>query len=292
MVSFIGRLLGKQPFKAQLAFANEETRNGQPKAFMPKFLYKPPYGYPRFNNMNYIRWLATTPYVDMCIETIVSEITSIEWDIVVKEELKKDYLDADGEVTSAKKAEIDVAKSFFLNPNTNSETFDEVFVKKPVRDMLEIGSGVLEKVYNLKGELVEVVARDGATFTKNPDIHGLMTDRADFVPQLKILPDGQPVLNPFQQIPANDARTEAAYFQYGWIAGPMPIPFGKKEILWLEKQNRTDEIYGYSPVMVLAKTLQMLMWSIDADLEYYDDNNIPKGIIGLEGADGVDIEAY
>ncbi|MCK4529428.1 phage portal protein, partial [candidate division WOR-3 bacterium] len=75
-------------------------------------------------------------------------------------------------------------------------------------------------------------------------------------------------------------------------AGPMPIPFGRREIIWLEKMKRTDEIYGYSPIQVLANSLQMLIWMIESDLEYFNDNNVPKGIIGLDDADSDDIEAF
>lgn len=272
---------------------SEETREGINKAYIPKFLYKPPYGYPRFANMGYIRYLAQTPYVEMCIQTIIDEIIAIEWDIIPIEGMEE-YKDD---------SEIQHMKNFFLNPNTNpNEHFEDVFVKMPVRDILEVNTAVLNKVFNLKEELVEIVARDAATFTVNPDIHGMFTHRDDIILsntiiqntefQKQIEENPNEVINPFQMIPAHNARERAAYFQYGWISGPVPTPFGKREIIWMQKMKRTDDHYGFSAVQILAKSLQMLLYMVESDLEYYNDNNVPKGIIGIDGADADEIEAF
>ena len=262
----------------------ETTRDGINKAYIPKFLYKPPFGYPRFANMTYIRYLAQTPYCEMCIKTIIDEISAVEWDILPTKGLEDE----------ADEAEIEDIKNFFLNPNTNRETFEQVFVKMPVRDLLEVNSGILNKVYNMKEDLVEVVARDGATFTRNPDVHGMYTNRDDIILPNKIVDDsiGQEYMNPWTEMTTTSARERAAYFQYGWIAGPIPIPFGRKEIIWIEGMKRTDDHYGYSPVQILAKNLQMLLYMIESDLEYYNDNNVPKGIIGLDDSDADEIEAF
>ena len=283
MVSLKEWIVGKKSVITVTAI-NEQTRDGINKAYIPKFLYKPPFGYPRYANMPYVRWLAQTPYVEMCIDTILNEVASIEWDIVPT----PGWEDQEDET---EKAHI---KNFFLNPNTNDESFEDVFIKMPIRDVLEVNSGVLNKVYNLKEELVEVVARDGATFTKNPDIHGMYTYRDDIIISKEIIQNEnqQEVINPFQHISQGQVREKAAYFQYGWIAGPVPVPFGKKEILWMERMKRTDDHYGYSPVQTLAKALQRLLWDIDTDLEYYNDNNTPKGIIGLDDSDSEEIEAF
>ena len=281
MISF-KNLFGTQK-KSVIAVSsiNEQTREGINKSYIPKFLYKPPFGYPRYSDLSYVRYLAQTPYVEMCIDTIIKEITSIGWDIVPNEGMEE----------LADDTEIEQIRNFFLNPNTNKETFQQVFIEMPVRDILEVNTAVLNKIYNLKGELVEVVARDGATFTVNPDIHGMFTNRDDIILPNKIVTDTD-FINPYTEITATDSRERAAYFQYGWIAGPMPIPFGKKEIIWIQGMKRTDDHYGYSPIQILSKNLQMLLYMIESDLEYYNDNNVPKGIIGLEESDADEIQAF
>ena len=262
---------------------SEVTREGLPKAYIPKFIYKPPFGYPRYVDLPNVRRLASTPYVEMCISAIVDEMSAIDWDIVPKDGI---------ELTSEVQEHIDNVKNFFDNPNTNKESFEEIR-RKYIRDILEIDAGVINKIFNQRGQMVEMVARDGATFTKNPDIFGMMTDRDDLIMDSNIMMTNKEasLMEP-GWITAADAREKAAYFQYGWITGARPVPFGKKEIVWFERNPRTDSIYGRSPVEILAETIQTLIYSIEHNLEYFNDNSIPKGIIGLEGSDAEELKAF
>jgi len=293
MVSLKSFIFGKKsvPYVDVLS---ENTREGINKGYIPKFLYKPPFGYPRFANMSYIRYLAQTPYVEMCVDTIIKELISIPWDIVPNPDIPKEVFEnEDGDFTDQTKLEIAHQKHFLENPNTNpNEYFEDVFIKMPIRDVLEINTGIINKVFNFKGEMVECVARDGATFTKNPDIHGMYTNRADLILAKHIVEHRDEVLNPFNQISTPIVREQGAYFQYGWIAGPVPVPFGKKEIVWMQNMIRSDDIYGYSAIQLLAKNLQMLLYQIESDLEYYNDNNVPKGIIGLDASDADEIKSF
>jgi SPP1 gp7 family putative phage head morphogenesis protein len=228
--------------------------------------------------MPYVRHLAQSPYVEMAISTIIDEIASIPWDIVPTK----------GMEDQADETEIQHIKNLFENPNTNNESFRQVFVDMPVRDILEINSGIQVKVFNMKEELVEIVTRAGENFTKNPDIHGMYTNREEILLPKQISDNPQ---NYFEMTPGY-AREAAAYFQYGWIAGPMPIPFGKREIVWLEQMKRTDDHYGYSKVQLLANTLQTMIYYIESDLEYYNNNNVPKGVLGFDGGDSDGITAF
>ncbi len=58
------------------------------KAYIPEFLYKPPFGYPRKANLPLLRQLSETPYVFAVIKTLCDEASSLEWDIQVKEEIE------------------------------------------------------------------------------------------------------------------------------------------------------------------------------------------------------------
>lgn len=276
---------------------SEETREGLHKAYIPKFLYKPPYGYPRHENVEYIRYLARTPYVQMCISTILKEIASIEWDISVNPDIPKDIAEKEfynsvGEYNPTTQAEINHIRSFLDNPNTNNESFQDIFIEMALRDVLEINTGVVNKVFNMKKNMVELVARDGGSFTKNPDVHGMFTDRADIMLSKTIVQSPSEAINSFRFIDDATVRQQAAYFQYGWIAGPVPIPFGRREIIWFQDRKHSYDIYGYSPVQLLAKTLQMLVYHVESDLEYFNKNNVPKGIIGIEASDADEIKSF
>ena len=151
---------------------NEFGRGGIPKSYIPQFFYKPPFGYPRFVDLPLIRRLAGSPFPEMCISAIIDNVSAIPWDIVP--------LDETIEVTPEKEKEKEQIKNFFINPNTNKDSWDKI-TRLVVRDILEIDSGVLNKIFNRMEEMVEIVARDGATFTKNPDLHGFITDRDDLI---------------------------------------------------------------------------------------------------------------
>jgi SPP1 gp7 family putative phage head morphogenesis protein len=268
-----------------IGLLTETTRQGIHKGYIPKFLYKPPYGYPRYTNLPFIRNLARTPYVEMCIDTIDKEVTAIPWDIVINPDIEN------GEELDDPYERMHI-KHFLQNPNPNPETFEQNILSPLIRDVLEVNAGIINKIFNLKKQMVGLKVLDGATFTKNPDIHGMYTDRADILVAKNIVNSQYEVTNPWMHIDSPEARSKAAYFQYGWVSGPIPVPFGKREIVWVENIVRSDEHYGESPVEYLANTLQMLLWQIESDLDYYNQNNVPKGMIGLEGSDSAEIEAF
>jgi len=198
-----------------------------------------PFGYPRFVDIVGIRRLASTPYVEMCISTIIDEACSIEWDIVAKE----------GSEESAKE-HIKQVKDFYLNPNTNKESFEQLR-RKYIRDILEIDSGVINKIFNMKGEMVEISVRDGGMFTKNPDLYGFYTDREDIMLQPEISSKKTPTseIGDPGFITAADAREKAAYFQYGWN-NARPVPFGKREIVFLTQTDKDFLIYMSSDIWI------------------------------------------
>ena len=145
--------------------AFEEPRGGMPKSYIPNFYYRPPFGYPRFEDLFYYRNLAASIYVDMCETAIIDEVTSIDWTIVAE--------DQDGNEVPGKEEEIEKVKSFFNNPNTNPGESWETLIRMMLPDLLELNSGVMVKTFNMFGEMVELVARDGSAFTKNPDMFGM-----------------------------------------------------------------------------------------------------------------------
>ena len=220
------------------------------KAVIPNFLYKPPFGYPMFKDIPEIKRMAKVPHVIMVTNTICNEIAGLDWDIYKHE----DYEDLVPDEIVKK------TKDWFLNPNRNDESF-EMIMRTLVRDILEIDAGVVVKVRNLKDEFLEMYVRDGGTFTKNPDIYGIMPD-------------------------------ERAYYQYGWLTGARPQEFNRNEIAYFMLNPRSDSIYGMSNVEVLMNTLQLLTYGIDANLEYFTDNNIPKGVLKMINANADDIKAF
>lgn len=265
-----------------VAMITEQSRDELNKALEPKFLFKPPFGYPRNVNLFEIRRLAATPYVEMVVSTIVDEVVSVEWNIIVNEKF-----DAE-----SKKTEVEHVEKFFDNPNTNKESFDKI-LRKVITDILEVESGIIIKQFNLKEEMVGIVAKDGATFTKNPDIYGMFTDREELLINAEIIRGTNEAPNNIAgALTYTEARNQAAYFQYGWVTGIKAIPFGKRELVWFERFPRTDSFYARSKIEVLADAIQMLLYGIEDNLKYFNDNNIPKGVLGLEDSDADAVKAF
>lgn len=267
-----------------------------------KYLYKPPFGYPRDVEIANLRLLSQQPYVFMVTQTIIDEVVSVDWDIVPKEidepkgseEQEKD--DVRNESNQAIGVQRDPAqlkrihkvKDWFYNPNKNEESFEHL-ERAFLRDVLELDSGVWVKVFSRAGEFVEMFARDGGTFLKNPDPFGYLGHRAEYVevPQRWAMYSNAEKTRVYENI----FKTNAAYFQYGAI-GMMPIPFGRREIIYAMRNPRSDSVYGRSPVQILEEIILTLFYGSKYNLEFYTNNNMPEGVIQVLGAQQDEITAF
>lgn len=250
------------------------------KAFIPEYLYKPPYGFPRKTNLPLLKLLAKNPYIFSVIKTITDEACNIEWEIGVKEKFSDDGVDYSEKINEI--------TEFFNNPNKNGESFD-TFLRMLIPAIYEVDAGVAVKVFTRAGKFDQLFVRDGATFLKNPDIYGYIGDRADFV---KPMGEEQLTNETIRKQYDGILRNNAAYFQFGWTAGSMPVPFGKKEVVWFEMNPRYDSIYGRSPLEVLSDIVKTLVYGSRYNLSFYANNNLPEGVIQLLGAQEQDIEAF
>ncbi len=288
--NLFGLLGEKEKPGSNVVTAFEQTRDGQPKAYIPNFFYRPPFGYPRYENLLYYRQLAASVYVDMCETAIIDEVCSIPYEIVAEDPAGNEIL--------GKEKDVERIQEFFYNPNTNKESWDKV-VRMMLPDLLELNSGIMVKIFNSFGVFVEIVSRDGAAFTKNPDIYGMYTNRADLILVKNIMGPEQTEAYPRTYFPLLsgfltevEAEEEAAYFQYGFNTGAKPVPFGKREIVWFEKKVRTDNLYGRSAMAVLQKTVQTLIYAVEHNFDYFANNSIPPGVLGLEGISSKDLKAF
>ena len=244
------------------------------KAYIPGYLYKPPFGYPRKENLPLIRNLALNPYIFSVVKTLQDEAASTEYDIVYKEGV---------EPTPAMDIIIEEIKNFFDNPNQNRESWGQIR-RKLVRDICEVDSAVINKIYNRAGAMTQIFAYDGASFLKNPDIHGYMGDRVDFVfPDMTIYGGDKPSKDQIVNYSQN-FKEEAAYFQYGFTGNALPVPFGKREIVYIMQNPRTDSIYGQSPIAILADIITSLVYGANYNLDFYMNNNMPEGALEILGA--------
>ena len=162
------------PSSVGMGFATARDDKDIFKAYIPWFLYKPPYGFPRDVNPLQLRQFSKNAYIFSTIKTIADLVSATPYDIVLREEYSEEHKEGDED---ARKQII----RFFDNPNGNDESFEHI-LRCWTKDVCEIGNFTGIKVFNKQGQFTQLFARDAATFLLNPDIHGYYGNRAEFVP--------------------------------------------------------------------------------------------------------------
>lgn len=254
------------------------------KGFMPEFLYKPPYGFPRNQDVTLLRKLEKNAYIHSIISTIQFQISATAWDL--------EWQDGDSEEDEALKQQI---MNWFDNPNGNAESFSDL-LRMVVRDILVLDSGIWVKVFDAQKNFKQVFCRDGSTFLKNPDPHGYLGNRDEFIDTYKLIYDkvsqsyqSVPVYNQLSDLVTTNAR--AAYYQYGWTRANVPVPFGLREIIWFSQNPLSNNVYGRSPLEVLGNALLTLIYGGAYNMDMYLNSNMPDGILSVLGAHQNDINA-
>lgn len=286
-----------------VTFVNETNRGSINKVLLPNHLLRPPFGVPRFKNVLELRRLASTPQASMAKQTVIDEVVSVPWAIKP--------IDETDDLTPEQETQIDEMTNFLRNPNTNPQSLEYLF-RVMLNDLLDLDSGIWVKEYDEETatKMVSIVASDGATFLKNPNIFGKFDNRADFINQQVIDTSAFNTTRGTREVTAEnatqaslnfgiagtlslpEARERAAYFQFGFLTSSRPIAFGRKEVVWFERNPQSNQIYGKSPLENILAVLQTLKYSIEYNLDYFEHNNVPKGFITLPGANEEDVTAF
>jgi len=229
-------------------------------------------GIPRDVNVSVLREFAKSIWVRMCVDTIIEEVTGLEWDVVPATE----------KYDENKLREV---KEFFQYPNKDEDF--KIFLKKLLKDILEIDAGVIVKTFNDTGkyetkkysyksydyekqkeriyqieaeeisddaELLEMYVVDGGSFLIQKDIYG------------RLLED------------------KPTYFQYSFLnPSGAPLPFWKREIVYFQMNPRTDSVYGFSPIQGIMNILESLMNATRFNKKIFEEYAFPSGVINLPG---------
>ena len=272
----------------------DPPQNDEFKAYIPNFLYKPPFGYPLNKNVLHLKALAKNPFIFSVIRTLKDEASTTKWEIKYKKEyageaFKKDKLKIKADVVGDQETQesgVDDIKrisNWFYNPNGNEESINEI-IGQWIQDLCEVDAAVGVKVFNKKGEFSQLFARDGGSFLKNPDIYGYLGNRDEIVLAYRAMNPNLTMPYQIKIYSAAFAET-AAYYQYGWTGNALPVPFGRREIMYMMTNPRTDSIYGRSPLEVIEDVLLTLVYGTQYNTDYYLNGNAPDGLINLVGAD-------
>ena len=282
-----------QILTTNLAIENRQRDDPLLKTTYPVYLYRPPFGYPRNVNVVFLRNLARNPYVFSVIKSITDQAAETKWLIKPKEgvEMNEELEESQKYITE-----------FFKNPNSDNESFAQL-LRKVIPDILTLDSGVFYKVYNLKKELLQLRVIDGGAILKNPDRHGSLANREEIVysdgyfgteGQASSDTNSKVYKYALDQYNAYSYKEEAAYFQFAYgINYSIPIPYGRRELIYMIENPATDTVYSRTSALQSAVDITLnLIYSSKASLDLFLNANIPSGIIKLADATQEDSEAF
>jgi len=264
------------------------------------WFYNPKFGIPRDANLTLLRQLSKTAWVRMCIDTIIEEICSFDWDIIPKEEYKDNY----NEEIKQKIIE------FFKYPNPDDDFYS--MLRKLLEDILVLDAGVLVKVFSSTNKtksvkVYENIYKDGKLVGKKPteirikkltsmeDLWNVPSSykKGDSNSEMIMLrpADGATFLK--QPLPNGLLPIDSpAYFQYSFIhPNASPIPFYKREVVYFSMNPRTNSFYGFSPLQSLVNILEALTNSVRFNKAIFDEYALPNAIISFEDMDKDTIKA-
>lgn len=172
-----------------------------------------------------------------CVDTIATEVSALPIAIV------PNYSDATVKPRTLR--HIVELSHFFNDPNANEEPFLEL-IKKVLVDILVIDRGVIEKVFALGGNLLELWARDGATFHPVVDLHG--------------------VLQGYVQKTAAESSK---------------IKFARNEVVYMRHGPTTVSVYGSPIIESIVNEVGAIMFATDWIADSFTEDEIPPGLLVL-----------
>lgn len=197
-------------------------------------------------------------------------VLKVPWHIVPKQ---KSQDTAEMKATQQKlQPEIDYITSLLERPNSNGDTFRTLFTPT-LKDTLVIDNGIIEKVRDSAGNIVELYHVDGATVKPCIDKAGLYKDPAykqylDYQDSLLGTPIGKK--EPVAEFTVNDLLI----FQVN--------PKGEAGMVG----------YGESPVEMIVRTVLMSVQAMLYNSEFFNSDKLPPYLVNLEGVKTPDLLAF
>jgi len=236
----------------------------------PAWFFSAKLGQPRNINTLELRDFAKSPWIQMVLNTIKKEILTIDWDVLKKD--VKDDVDVSGYIKEL--------KSFFEDINSEHETISDIS-SQAITDVGEIDSGVWQKVFTKDSyEEKDVTLTDNIGNEVGTNRMMMLKDfgKRDMI-------EIRPADSSTFLIDVDRFRRLRWYWQYSF-KNPMqnPIAFEPDEIVWLMMNQKTYSVYGFSPVQAIQQVLEVLIQSTRWNKDFFKNNAIPDGIVGLENA--------
>jgi HK97 family phage portal protein len=267
------------------------------------WFFTPMLGQPRPFDVNILKVLGNSVWVNMCVNTIINEIVNSEWNIVpaygydketIKQELKDNVVE------------------FFKYPTTRGDDLGDI-IAPFLWDYLVIGEGVFIKTFSedlyKTAEVVldknkwSIIDDDEVTKIKlksvskltekvraiNDKTRGVITAKQinnKRVGLLELRPSDSSTFLVNSDGQGNLPIDKPAYYQYSWLQPKLaPKPFYKREVIWMPNQQKSGTLYGTSPIVSLMLLLETLNAGTRFNKLFFENNAMPDAVVSLQHAD-------
>jgi len=191
-------------------------------------------GYVRRGRLSYAKLRQIydqTSAVRAAVDSIVREVVTLPWEVVPR-------------TPNFNPSHAYAIEEFLLNPNVNDEAFGQL-LSKVLTDLLVYDVGVIEKVRNLRGGLVELFARDASTFTVLVDNHGVITGyRQD-------------------------------------VSGKETVEFDPDDVIYLVLHPNTDTPYGAPILESIVDEVATFLFTNSYIARSFTEDELPQGILSI-----------
>lgn len=255
--------------------------DGEPKGKRPKFFWETQkYGVPRYDDLMTVRMLENTHTARLPMDTIIKQATTTPFSVrPTVDDPTPEHWEACEEITN------------FLQGgyNVNGGSFDHL-LKALLNDVLSIDAGVIEKVPDSDGFLAEIYVRDGATFTKNPDKFGrLPPPNSDDAAYYQF---GLPMHTKLFFDMSHPEEILNKQAKVGMSYRGKPQPFTRSQIVWVEENPRSWQVYGHGRVQTVKRLIEIILNQDLTNLKYFPQNEVPEGLVNLVNADKANIQRF
>lgn len=177
------------------------------------------------------------PVARACIDYLKTKILKLEWEIMPENE-EQEYDPNSGRILAT--------KEFFKHPTGERSSYRN-FLDAVVEDYLVLGVWAAERMTTRGGQFLgKFNLVDAATIRVIVDEYGRLPE-----------------------------PPEIAYVQY--IRGEKTAEMTQDDLLYVNRGNRTNTVYGLSPIESIIIQVETALKSSIYNLKWYDDGNVPEG---------------